>query len=656
MLTSETLTQLSALKKEIRSSRNIEQGTVKGTSGKFGFVKLSDDRDIYLNPEQMERVLPGDVVSVEINENAKKQLEGKIEKLIHSPLKQVAGKYCIKGKGHFVIYRDGLYQRWFFVPPKERAKSEHDMLVTARISQHPFETGKAQAKITHKVSDNINANEIRRFTLAQHQLFDGFTKDVMDQTQSLITQPLSTQEEREDLTDKFFVTIDAANTRDMDDALYIEKSDNGWTLWVAIADPASEIKVQSALDKSAFRRGQTIYFPSKPLGMLPEKLATDRYSLIEGKERLALVTKIDIDTTGSAKDFTFIPACIISKAKLSYIQVSDLLQDSTEDNKDTENLETLQPLLVNLQACTNAVKKFREENQLVIEHKPDFYLKLNQQGKLESIDKVQRTPAHQIVEEAMIITNQCAGKLLSEKGKGIFSIHTGFKKERLKDAELLLKDVFQELTEDQLTSLEGYRTIIDALQHNETHRLLYSKQQRLQAGGQFSLESSPHFGLGCQYYANITSPIRRYQDLYNQRLIHSIISKDKATLINQSQLEKLQETNTNARAASRFMQQWLIDDFMQEKIGETFTAYIALLTNQGIGVRIVENGIEGFIPVKKPDQENKEEKSDKLSFNNQRLELTWNEKTFNLDQEIQVTLKAIDPITHKLELSFVDHP
>ncbi|MBX2807299.1 MAG: exoribonuclease II, partial [Cellvibrionaceae bacterium] len=117
MFSSDTLSQLTALKQEIRARKDIAQGVVRGTAGRYGFVRLDDNRDVYLNPEQMAKVLPGDKVEVDVTTNDKEQLEGTLEKLIHSPLKHIAGRYCIKGKGHFVVYENQLYTRWIFVPP-----------------------------------------------------------------------------------------------------------------------------------------------------------------------------------------------------------------------------------------------------------------------------------------------------------------------------------------------------------------------------------------------------------------------------------------------------------------------------------------------------------------------------------------------------------
>jgi exoribonuclease-2/ribonuclease R len=177
-------------------------------------------------------------------------------------------------------------------------------------------------------------------------------------------------------------------------------------------------------------------------------------------------------------------------------------------------------------------------------------------------------------------------------------------------------------------------------------------QQRFLQGSEPSLTPAPHFGLGATCYATVTSPIRRYQDLYNQRLIHQLLDKKKIVTLKHKHLEKLIETINNNRSASRLMEQWLIADYMQDKIGQTFTGTIGLLTNQGIGIRLCDTGIEGFIAGKREDKENPDVAYDKISFNNQRMELSWNGHDLHLDQEVEVTLIGVDMDKKKLILEW----
>ncbi len=671
MLSGDILSQLTTLKKEIRASKDTAQGTVRGTTGRYGFVTLDDGRDAFLKPDIMDRVFHGDRVEVTVEtkttDNDKEQYEAKIEKLIHSPLKQLAGRYCIRGKGHFVVVEHQQHSRWIFIPPKARANAKDGHYVTARITQHPYETGKAQARIMGDIGNDTNIDTAKKYTLAMFQLFDSFPKEVLEQAKNLYGLPVipndaadnkpQDQNSRADLREQPFLTIDSAGTRDMDDALSIKTTDDGWLLSVAIADPGSEIEVNSTLDNIALRRAHTLYLPGKPVPMLPEMLSTERYSLLPEKDRLALVVKLVINTSGKVTDYTFESAVIQSKAKLSYQQVSALLND--EPYNAAPHLSDITPFkeqLLTLKQCTDTLNSYRKSHQLVTPNRDDFALLLNQSGKLESIEKIERTDAHTIVEESMIITNQCAGEFLANAQTGLFITQPGYRDERRDDITKLLSENLGEENVGDTAKLDDYIKVIRQLQNDDTYKNLFAKQQRFQQASEPSLTSAPHFGLGANYYATITSPIRRYQDLYNQRMIHKVLEKKKPANLRNKQVDKLKEAIANNRSASRLMEQWLIADYMQNKIGQTFKAYIALLTNQGIGVRLHDTGVEGFIVSIKADKNKPDAAYDKISFNNQRMELTWNDTELFLDQDVEVTLTSVDMDKKKLSFDWVNRP
>jgi len=697
MLSGDLLSQLSSLKKDIRASRDLAQGTVRGTSGRYGFVALDDGRDAFLPPDQMDRVFHGDRVEVLVEtkqakkvdneEKEKEQYQAKLEKLIFSPLKQLAGRYHVKGKGHFVIIEQQQHTRWIFVPPNARANAKEGNNVTARVTQHPYETGKAQARILSDIGNKTDVNAARQFTLALYQLFDGFGKDVNDQVGKLkhkdIAQTLSEQIAHtgyKEYQDAPFVTIDSVNTRDMDDAITIETTDTGWSLKVAIADPSSEIEWESPIDHIALLRAHTLYLPGKPVPMLPEELSTERYSLVSNQDRLALVANLTVESSGKVTQCQFESAIIRSKAKLSYQQVSALLSGSEyQCPPQLDDAEPFAEQLRSLKDCANALHRYRKDKQLVTEYRPDFILSLNKEGKLDSIEKIEKSDAHMLVEEAMLATNEAAGEFLSAHNAGIYMAQKGYRDERRDDIEKLLKEVLGEDKVNNTSELEHYLDVIaqiKALEPKEHAEQLMAKQQRFQQASEASLTPSAHFGLGKRHYATITSPIRRYQDLYNQRVIKALLANKKPVKLRNKQLDRLKETIANNRNASRSMEQWLIADYMQSKVGETFTAYIALLTNQGIGVRLVDTGIEGFIvgvkaPKKKTNKtetpaetdtpeggnaQAQESAYDKISFNNQRMELKWNNTELFLEQEVEVKLVSVDMEKKKPIFEWVKKP
>ncbi|MFT6102142.1 MAG: VacB/RNase II family 3'-5' exoribonuclease [Candidatus Endobugula sp.] len=660
MFSNDQLSALTNLKQNIRSSRDIAQGVVRATSGRFGFVGLDDGRDAYLNPDQMERVFPGDRVEVEITKNDKEQFEAKLEKLLDSPVNFLSGRYRVRGKGHFIATDLHNFDCWIFIPPKMRMKCTEGCYITAKVTQHPFKDGRAQAKVTQNVGDENTPFIEKLYSVCKHRIESNFSAEIESTAKQLIEQAPQTDLADDsqgtltiqDLRHIDFVTIDSASTRDMDDALAISQTDNGWQLSVAIAAPSTDIPFNSSLDKTARKRAQTTYFADKPLTMLPETLSIERYSLKAGEERQSLVFQCLIDNDGAVSNTAFIPAIIKSHAKLSYMQVAALLNGQEyNSNPSLSDPADFKTPLEQLQQCTQTLHSYRQAHHIVLDNRADFALYLNKQGKLENIEKIERNCAHSIVEEAMLLTNRCAGDFLAEHKAGLFVHHRGYREERRKDIEALLTEKMHTTISDT-QELASYVCTIRALQQSDDAGLLLSIQQRFLEASQLSTEPKPHFGLGFDHYATITSPIRRYQDLYNQRAIYKILANQAVDTLNAQQLEQLQGNVKESRQASMFMEKWLICDYMASKVGEKFTGTVSLLTNQGIGVRLDDSGVEGFIAAKKADKRKPKAPFDKISFNNQRMELTWDDQPIALDQSINVTLLRCDHDKNKLEFGF----
>ena len=410
--------------------------------------------------------------------------------------------------------------------------------------------------------------------------------------------------------------------------------------------------MNSTLDKAARKRTQTTYFADKPLTMLPEELSIERFSLKVGEERKSLVFQCEIDSDGKISHFSFVPAIVKSHAKLSYVQVAALLNDQEyKANPTLSDPAEYKATLEQLQACAKALHSYRQAHHIVIENRPDFALYLNNKGKLENIEKIERNCAHSIVEEAMLVTNRCAGDFLAQHNTGLFVHHRGYREERRQDIETLLSEKTQ--TEINKTEeLDSYIKTIKTLQQHDDAKTLLSIQQRFLEASQLSTEAKPHFGLGFAHYATVTSPIRRYQDLHNQRAIYQILAKQAPASLNAQQLQQMQDNIKESRNASMFMEKWLICDYMNNKVGESFNGTVSLLTNQGVGVRLDDSGIEGFVAAKRADKKKPDAPFDKISFNNQRMELSWNEAPIQLDQPIKVTLVRCDNEKKKLEFSF----
>ncbi|MCW8196581.1 VacB/RNase II family 3'-5' exoribonuclease [Proteobacteria bacterium 005FR1] len=655
MLNSDALQQLSKLKQTIQDNKDYGEGIVRGTQNRFGFVTLDDGREAFLPPEEMQQVLPGDRVKVSLTENDKKKHEAKLEKLINSDLKEFVGEYVEKGKNHFVAVDHPQLSRWLFVPPKQRKEFKNGDLVSGIITRHPFGDGKAQVKILARIGRLDEAGIERQYMIHKHRLASDWGADVEQEVQAIKAKAdspdaLPQKDEREDLTALHFVTIDAESTQDMDDALCVERRDDGWLLYAAIADPAAFVEPDSALDKAARQRATSVYFPGQSLPMFPSELSQDAFSLLADVERPVVVCKQQVAANGEITDFSFHSAVIRSRYKLSYNQVADLLKN---DNRDAVPADCVE-LLTELHKLATARKQYRQDNHVVQEDKFDYVFRLNKQQKIEKVERRQPTLAHQVVEEAMLATNCCAGNFFAQAAErigqasgGLFSSHAGFRPERVNEIEQLLKKDKPEMDKLEVEVLDSYRQLIRSLQQDEDNTVLLATLKRRLQPASVSAEAAPHFGLGFDFYATVTSPIRRYQDLHNHRVIKALLAQHNGGKLDDALADELQQQIVRNRQACRQVEQWLLCQYLADKAGQQFDATVVSVASQGIVVRLTDVGAEGFIPIRGS-------KKNPPKYDSLRMTLTQGDTTYRLEQAVRVKLDKVDLANKQLQMSVLE--
>ena len=653
MLDPSVLQQLNQLKTNIRADKNLATGTVRGTQGRFGFIQLDDGREAFLPPDEMQKVLPGDVVEAKVTKNPdpkSSKLEAVLEKLIKTqPQTLLIGRYVVRGKGHFFAIDMPQLSRWVFIPPKARGKAKAGDYLLGSINKHPFADGKGLAKISKILGNDQDPGIEHLVTRCKYSLIDQWTKE--EQTAAAATLKASqefstaTDTPRTDLSAQQFVTIDSENTRDMDDALSMQLTATGWLLSVAIADPSSFIAEDSILNKTAQLRGSTAYLTGGAITMLPEELAHDGFSLVAGASRPVLVCHMSVEKDGSISATEFELATIQSQHKLSYLNVANYLQADSEISDAIP--QDCQALIKSLYDCSQALNGYRQANMLLMEDKPDYEYQLDDAKHITGITRHDRNPAQQIVEEAMLATNNAAGKLFADhfqtnpNSTGIFSSHGGFRPERLGAIEKVIAEDHPQLGQLDLTQADDYKTLIKTLQSApEQQHILTALRMMLQAGV-FTTTPQPHIGMGMDHYATITSPIRRYSDLHNHRVIKAIVSGSAMPAISTEQLAELQQSTSRTRHASRDLDQWLGCLFLKQHKDAVMSGTVTRVTSQGINATSAAWGLNGFIKLPPKD----------YRFDPERMTLTNDDGVIKLGDAIEFKLDKID--MDKKRMNFV---
>ena len=546
---------LAQLKQQLHSQTPRVEGVVKGTEKGFGFLEVDSQKSYFIPPPQMKKVMHGDrIIAVVHTEKERESAEP--EELVEPFLTRFVGKVQKKD------------DRLSIVPDHPLLKDAIPCRA-ARGVEHDFKQG------------DWAVAEMRRHPLKGDR---GFYAEL-------------TQLERRDLTPLEFVTIDSASTEDMDDALYVERADDGkLLLTVAIADPTAWIAEGSKLDNAAKIRAFTNYLPGFNIPMLPRELSDDLCSLRANEVRPVLACRMTLAADGAIEDnIEFFAATIESKAKLAYDDVSNWLENigswQPADDAIAQQIKLLQ------EVCQRR-SEWRQTHALVFKDRPDYRFVLGEKGEVLDIVAEPRRIANRIVEESMIAANICAARVLRDNlGFGVYNVHTGFDPANTEQLAALLKTHDVHVDPQEVLTLDGFcklRRELDA----QPSGFLDSRIRRFQSFAEISTEPGPHFGLGLEAYATWTSPIRKYGDMINHRLLKAVIKGETIGRPQDDVTVQMAERRRLNRMAERDVADWLYARFLNDKAGTDtrYAAEIIDVSRGGMRVRLVDNGAVAFIP------------------------------------------------------------
>ncbi|WP_192036319.1 exoribonuclease II [Halomonas sp. YLGW01] len=585
---------LAQLKQQIRDTTPRVEGVIKATDKGFGFLETDDGDSYFVPPPAMKQVLHGDRVQAVLKEEGEKT-SVEPDTLLEIGLQRFVARVQ-KRDGRLAVVPDHPSVKNVLKARIKRSLDEDSIAdgdwVVARLVRHPLKEGDRGffTQIDELVAKSDNPAVPWRVTLARHALEQASPEAGDD-------WPMADEGlEREDLTAEPFFTIDGEKTRDMDDALRVETLDNGgWRLTVAIADPTAYVDERHAADQEARTRAFTVYLPGQNVTMLPEVLADDLCSLWEGRERPVLACALDIDAEGNLGDYRFFAATMTSKSRLVYDRVSDWIEGQGDWTPD----EAIAPQLTALRDLTEARSAWRAANALVFKDRPDYVFDLDDAGNVLNIRTEERRIANRMIEESMIAANACCADLLADKvGHGIFNVHRAFEPEKADAAHEFLAAQDIQVEREALLELPRYRELKRELEARDD-AWLDVRLRRFQGFTSMSALPGPHFGLGLAAYATWTSPIRKYGDMVNHRLIKRVLKGESAPAeASQALTEQLTERRRLNRMAERDVKDWLYVRYLTEaaKEQQEFEAEIIAVNRGGMRVRLTENGATAFIP------------------------------------------------------------
>ncbi|MFU2098582.1 exoribonuclease II [Mannheimia haemolytica] len=639
---------LAQLKQQIEASKEYVAGVVKASDKAFGFLEC-DKKSYFIPPAEMKKVMHGDSVKAVVKRDGDKE-QVEIDSLLEPMLDRFIAQVRLnkEGKLQLAVDHPSIKQT---IPAnthkKATEKLENGDWVVAQLKTHPLRDDRFFfAQVTQficKESDNFAPWWV---TLARHE-------QPREPVANEKNYELHDELAREDLSHLYFTTIDSPSTQDMDDALFIEPikqngKRTGWRLVVAIADPTAYIPENSHIEKAARQRCFTNYLPGFNIPMLPRELSDDLCSLVPNEKRPALVGFIETDLNGNLiKETTFTSAWVESKDRLAYDDVSDYLE-GVENAWQPQSEETKQQIEW-LHQFTQARIQWRAENALLFKEQGDYTFELNEDGSVKDIHVEYRRIANQMIEESMILANICCAKFLSQHAKtGVFNTHSGFDP---KNYELVKSFLLQTLASDEnrdelaerysaerLATLEGYCQMQRDIQ-DYPEKFLELRLRRYLTFAEFKAEVAPHFGLGITDYATWTSPIRKYGDMVNHRLIKQVLLGKQSQAVEESVLSRLQEARRQNRLVERDIADWLYARYLAPMVEQAveFECEIADVSLGGLRAKVIKNGAQIFVPFSSL-HDNKEE----MEYRQEELALyIKGEKAYQIGQAVKVKLTEV---------------
>ncbi|MGL4223891.1 MAG: ribonuclease R [Vibrio sp.] len=593
------------------------KGYVIGHKDGHGWVRpegsLNKEGDILLPHHQMRSLIHGDFVLVQPSGTDKRgRKEGRLVRILEPRNDQIVGRFFFEHGYSYVVPDDSRIHHDILIPDELRVGARMGNVVVIEITDRGTRNRGMMGKVVEVLGENMAPGMEIQIAIRTHQIPHEWPAEVEQQVAGLAEEvPEQAKQGRVDLRALPLVTIDGEDARDFDDAVYCEaKKGGGWRLWVAIADVSYYVRPDSALDKEAINRGNSVYFPSQVVPMLPEVLSNGLCSLNPQVDRLCMVCEMTISETGKLSGYKHYEAVMNSHARLTYTKVHEILEG---DEELRERYQELVPHLQELHKMYQVLKDARDERGAIEFETVETKFIFNSQRKIDSIEPVVRNDAHKLIEECMILANIASASLVEKaKEAALYRIHEPPGEERLTGFRSFLGELGLDLAGGLEPAPTDYANLMKQIGERPDKELIQTMLLRSMKQAVYNGANAGHFGLALKRYAHFTSPIRRYPDLLLHRAIKYLIAKQEGR--NQDRWtptggyhysfddmhfygEQCSMTERRADDATREVADWLKCEYMQDHVGEELDGVVANVTSFGFFVRLSDLHIDGLVHI-----------------------------------------------------------
>ena len=632
-------------------------GTVLANAEGYGFLRPDEGGDdLYLSPAQMRQVLHGDrVLASVVGVDRRGRQQGAIREVLERRAPRLVGR-VVEAHGVVVVDPDDrrLHQD-VLIPPDARNGARAGQIVVAEITEPPTPQRGPIGRIISVLGERLQPSLIVEMAIESHGLPHEWPVDVTREAEDV--EPTVTQAEcegRVDLRKLPLVTIDGADSRDFDDAVYAEPMrGGGFKLIVAIADVSYYVQPETALDGEAFKRGTSAYFPGFVVPMLPETLSNGICSLNPDVDRLCMACEMRVGSDGEVTRAKFYQAVMRSHARLTYDQVWQAIGENDRETRDA--MGKLLPHIEQLHALYKAFAAARRRRGTIEFETSEVDYRLDDKGEVVSLGAHERNDAHKLIEECMIAANVQAAKFLAKKKiPAPFRVHAPPPADKYEDLLAFLREYKLKLPPLADVQPRDFAALLKRVADRADAELFRSVLLRAQSLASYQPANHGHFGLALDAYTHFTSPIRRYPDLLVHRAIRYALAggKPSAYLYTESKMTTMaahcSRTERRAEEAERDVDERYKCAWMEKHVGAEFDGIITGVTSFGLFVELTESKVSGLVHITQL-------RNDYYHFDARRHELRG-ERTgtiFRLGDEVRVQVLRASMEDRKIDFRMV---
>jgi ribonuclease R len=531
------------------------------------------------------------------------RLEGSLVEVLERGTRTVVGRFYQESGVGFVVPDNKRLAHDIIIPRDRIGEAGQGQIVVAEITDQPTKRTQPIGRVLEVVGDHMAPGMETDIAIRTHDLPVEWPPEVEAEIAGLTKEvPEPAKQGRTDLRKTPLVTIDGADARDFDDAVFCERKPKGWKLLVCIADVSSYVEPGTALDAEGYNRGNSVYFPDRVVPMLPEILSNGLCSLNPKVDRLCMACELYVNFEGQVTRSRFFRGVMRSHARFTYDQVAAMVVDGDPDL--CERFADLLPHLHELYGLYKALHAARAERGAIDFDTTETRFEFNEQGRIAAVHPLVRNDAHRIIEECMLAANVAAARLFERKKlPALYRIHETPSEEKLNDLREFLGELGLKLPGREKPTAEDYAALLEQVKTRPDRHLIQTVLLRSMRQAMYSSDNVGHFGLAYTAYTHFTSPIRRYPDLVVHRAIKHLLDGGTAADFDYSKPdlkvigEHCSGTERRADEATRDAESWLKCEYMQDKLGEEFDGTITSVNSFGIFVELDDIYVDGLVHI-----------------------------------------------------------